>query len=403
MRRYRLSLTPSQTAAAAHYAGSARLVWNVGLEHRITAFRLSGRRVTYAEQCRELTVVRGEFPWLAAVPVHALQQALLDLDRSFRRFRAGISGFPRFKRRGDRESFRFPDRRQFEIRRLSKKWGEVRFPKLGWCRVRWTRSLGGVARNATLKREGKHWHVCFCVQTAACARPSLDLPPVGVDVGVATSVATSEGEHFRFQSLKPGETERLRRLQKKLARQVRGSRSREKTRQAIASLHLRARNRRADFLHKTSTGLAHTHGLVAIEDLSIPSMTRSARGTVPQPGRNVAQKAGLNRAILDKAWGGLASRLKYKCDERGSLLVRVAPAFTSLTCCRCGHCERQNRPERARFVCQACGWSANADVNAASVILQRALANPRVAKRYTERSAPGFGVAARGDLLAAGR
>ncbi|HUF84552.1 MAG TPA: transposase, partial [Acidimicrobiia bacterium] len=196
MRRYRLYLTPAQAAQAADYAGCARLVWNVGLEHRVAAFRLSGRLVTYAEQCRELTAIRAEFPWLAAVPVHTLQQALLDLDGAFWRFRTGSARFPRFKPRGHRETFRFPDRKQFDIRRLSKKWATVRFPKLGWCRFRWTRSLDGEVRNATLKREGKHWFVCFCVDIEPVEPRSRGLPPVGVDVGVVTSVATSTGERL---------------------------------------------------------------------------------------------------------------------------------------------------------------------------------------------------------------
>jgi putative transposase len=313
--RYRLVMTPAQAAAAARFAGCARFVWNLGLEHRITAFRIAGKRVTYQEQCRELTILRGEIDWLAQAPTHVLQQALRDLDRAFERFFDGTAGFPRFKKRGSHQSMRFPDPKQFEVRRVSKKWAMARFPKLGWCRVRWTRELDGEIRHASVKCEADRWHVSFCIETPAQTRVPNGLAPVGVDVGVVTAIATSDGSRWDFNGWRPGEAERLRRLEMKLSRQVRGSRNREKTRRAIQRIYLRARNRRANFAHVVSTHLAREHGLIAVENLSVTAMTRSARGTRDAPGRRVAQKSGLNRAVLDKGWGMLLGHLAYKCPD----------------------------------------------------------------------------------------
>jgi IS605 OrfB family transposase len=143
---------------------------------------------------------------------------------------------------------------------------------------------------------------------------------------------------------------------------------------ATARLYCRVRLRRADFAHQRAHELTTAHGLVAVENLSVRAMTRSAMGTVGHPGRNVRQKAGLNRAILDKAWGGLLTALRWHGRKNGCAVVTVPPAFTSQTCSACGHVAAESRESQARFRCVACGFEANADVNAARVILGAGLA-----------------------------
>ena len=144
-------------------------------------------------------------------------------------------------------------------------------------------------------------------------------------------------------------------------------------------------------MHQTGSGedVPKNHSVVVIEDLKLKNLTRSARGTMDEPGRNVAQKAGLNRAMLDVAPGRLATMLGYKTARRGGLLIRVPAAYSSQECAECGHVSSENRPSRSEFCCVSCGHEAHADTNAAKVLLQR----------YTRRTG---GEAACGGTLEAG-
>ncbi|MFF5209697.1 RNA-guided endonuclease InsQ/TnpB family protein [Streptosporangium sp. NPDC000396] len=320
---------------------------------------------------------------LALTPAHTLQQTLRDLERAcathgtFKvRWRSRRTGPP---------SFRFPDPRQITVERVGRRWGRVRLPKLGWVRFRWTRPLGGVLRNATVRQDGGRWFVSFCVDDGRREADPNGKPPVGVDRGVTVAVATSGGWLRDRQVATPGERARGKRLQQQLARQQKGSARRAATRAKLTRLNARIRDRRTDFAAWTADRLTRAHGLVVVEDLKIGAMTASAKGTLTDPGKKVRQKAGLNRAILAKGWGGLLTTLEHKARYNGSRIVRVPPAYTSQTCAACGHRAPDNRESQAVFRCCACGHRDNADVNAAKNIL-----------------AAGLAVTGRGDL-AAGR
>jgi putative transposase len=176
------------------------------------------------------------------------------------------------------------------------------------------------------------------------------------------SAALSTGELLSVRSLTKAERTRLARLQRRLARSKRGSKRRQRTKATIARLKAREADRRKDWVEKTTTDLARRFDLIRMEDLDIRTMTRSARGTVDAPGRNVRAKAGLNRAILANAWGLVVTRLEHKAAGR---IEKIPAAYTSLTCSACGHTATENRESQAVFRCAACGHQANADVNAA--------------------------------------
>jgi putative transposase len=167
---------------------------------------------------------------------------------------------------------------------------------------------------------------------------------------------------------------RLRRLERRKARQRKGSRRRERTKAAIARVHARAADRRKDFAEQTSTHLVRDHDLIAIEDLRVRHMLRSAAGTREQPGTNVAQKRGLNRAISRQAWSLLRRRIEDKAATCGVVVVAVDPKHTSQTCDRCGTVDPGSRESQARFHCRHCGHQAHADINAATNILAAGLA-----------------------------
>jgi transposase len=184
---------------------------------------------------------------------------------------------------------------------------------------------------------------------------------VGIDRGVAVS-ALSTGQLLHVPALTGRERTRLRRLQRKLARAKRGSNRRGRVNHAIARLRARESDRRKDWAEKTSTDLARRFDVIRVEDLKITNMTRSARGTRENPGRNVRAKAGLNRGILESGWGLLVRRLEQKAPGR---VERVSPAFTSQRCSACGQVDRDSRESQAVFRCTACGFACHADVNAA--------------------------------------
>ena len=252
--------------------------------------------------------------------------------------------------------------RQWDVRRVSRKAGQVWVPKARWVRFRWSRAVPPDVKSyrVTQDRAGR-WHVAFAVIPAPVPGPGNG-QVVGIDRGVAVSAALSTGEMLRCPALTARERTRLRRLQRKPARSRRGSGRRGRVKHAVARLRARETDRRKDWAEKTSTGIARRFDVIRVEDLQITNMTRSARGTRGDPGRNVRQKAGLNRGILRSGWGLLVRRLQDKAPGR---VEKVRPAFTSQRCSACGQVDANSRESQPRFVCTACGFAGHADVNAA--------------------------------------
>jgi transposase len=320
----------------------------------------------YPEQCRQLTAARAEHDWLAAGSQTVQQQALRDFTRAMAAFfdRATPAGRPSWRKAGRDEGFRIVGqrRRQWDVRRVSRRVGEVWVPKAGWVRFRWPRAVpaGVKSYRVTMDRAGR-WHVAF-----AAIPPLVPAPGngrvVGIDRGVAVSAALSTGDRLRVPGLTWREKTRLRRLERKLARAKRGSARRGQVRLGIARLRARETNRRKDWAEKVSTEIVRRFDLVKVEDLRIKNMTRSAKGTRENPGRGVRAKSGLNRGILRSGWGLLVRRLQEKAPGR---VVKVNAAFTSQRCSACGQVDRRSRKSQARFVCTACGCACHADVNAA--------------------------------------
>lgn len=368
---YRLYPTPEQAQQMGQIAGSCRFVYNLALEQRRDWWK-PGRTFNFASQCRELTQLRAEVDWLRAAPVSALQQALRDLDGAYRNRWGGRTGAPTPRKRGLNDSFRFPDPTQIRVERTGKSSGRVKLPKLGWISLRGWHAIPGAIRNATVSCRAGQWHVAVQWQhETAQPIPSM-LPAVGIDRGVAVFAALSDGTSVAAVNHGKKALPALRKAQRSLARKTRGSSNRRKAIRRVARIQMRVTNARKDFLHKQTTIIAKNHGTVVLEALKVQAMTASARGTLAKPGRNVRQKAGLNRAILDQGWGSFGVLLAYKLAERGGTLVEVPAHYTSQTCAECGAVDAQSRRDQARFVCTNCGHEANADTNAAMNILRRA-------------------------------
>jgi putative transposase len=378
-RRYLLAFTDGQAAYAEMVGNACRSVWNTALEQR-REYRRRGAWISYVEQARQMADAKKDpdCAWLADAPSHTLQQTLRDLERACKthgtwkvRWRSKVRSAP---------SFRFPDPKHVDVRRLNRRWGEVKLPKFGSVRFRWTRPIGGTIRNATVLRDGGRWYVSFCVEDGIAEVAPNGRSPVGVDRGVTVAVATSEGEKRDREFVTADEVKRLKRLQQRLSRSLRThgrnqrSKRRDAARAALGRLNARIRARRTDFAAQTAVRLVRNHGLVAVEDLRVRNMTAGAKGTAERPGRNVRQKSGLNRAILNKGWGGFLLKLEHAARYHGATVVRVNPAYTSQRCSRCNLVDANSRKSQAEFACTGCGHRDNADVNAANNVLAAGLA-----------------------------
>ena len=292
------------------------------------------------------------------------QQALRDFAQAMTAFfnPGNPAGRPSWRKAGRDEGFRIVGRgQQWDVRRLSRKTGEVWVPKAGWCG-----SAGPAPSRAGASPTRSRW-----TARVAGTSPSPRSPIRSRHRVTARRWGSTGGDglrglvHRRLRhapALTARERTRLRRLQRTLARAKRGSNRRSRVRHAIARLKARESDRRKDWAEKVSTDIARRFDVIRVEDLKITNMTRSARGTQDDPGRNVRQKAGLNRGILGSGWGLLVRRLEDKAPGR---VEKVKPHYTSQRCSACGQVDRDSRESQAVFRCTACGFAGNADVNAA--------------------------------------
>ena len=330
--RYRMRPTEAQVAVLNMHCGHARFVWNLALEQNQHA-RTLGQYPNQKLWTRDLAEARGSETWLKAGS-SSVQQA---------------DGFVI---------------RDLTVRRLSRKWADVNVPKLGPVKFRLTRPLPETkSARVTVDRSGR-WHVSFTAVPPKVEGPD-DGTIVGVDRGIVIDFQSSDGRRWDVPTPSPTEKCRRLRLQRKMARQVKGSNRRERTRMSLAKMSARDADRRKDAIEKATTELARTADIVRIEDLKVVNMLRSAKGTVEVPGANVAQKRGLNRSIAETGWAVFATRLEHKIGDR---LERVPAAFTSQRCSCCGIVDRRSRENQADFRCTSCGYTSNADVNAATNI-----------------------------------
>src|SRR6202167_134187 len=290
--RYRLNPTPAQEAVLRDHCGHARYIWDLAVEQHSHWHPGRASAPGYLEQCRQLTAARAGHPCLPAGSQTVQQQALRDFTQAMAAFfdPASPATRPSWRKAGRDEGFRIVGRgRQWDVRGVSRHVGEIWVPKAGWVRFRWSRTVPPDAKSyrVTLDRTGR-WHVAFAVMPAPVPAPGNG-QTVGIDRGVAVSAALSTGQPLHCPALTARERIRLRRLQRKLARAKRESNRRGRVKHAIARLRARERDRRKDWAEKTSTGIARGFDVIRVEDLKITNMTRSAKGTRENQGRNVRQ------------------------------------------------------------------------------------------------------------------
>ena len=227
----------------------------------------------------------------------------------------------------------------------------------------------GAIKNVTVSRRGEKWDVSIQTEYEV-SLPASNPSEIGIDMGVKRFVTMSNGDFVEPLNPFKQEQEKLAKLQRKLARQKKGSRNSRKTKRKIARLHRYIADSRRDFLHKTSTKIAKNHSIVYVEDLKVSNMSASAGGTKESSGKNVRQKSGLNRSILDQGWYSFFQMLSYKLERGGGKLIKVDLRNTSRTCPQCGFVSAENRKSQATFACIGCGYRSNADEVGAINILR---------------------------------
>lgn len=350
------------------FAGSCRFVFNKALALQKSNHEAGNKFIGYVAMAKHLTAWRNsaETGWLSDAPVHPLQHALKDLERAYKNFFAKRADFPRFKKKGMGDSFRYPDAKQFKIDAGNSR---VFLPKLGWLRYRNSRDIQGAAKNITVSRCGDKWSISIQTERELeqPIHPATSI--VGVDVGIARFATLSDGMVFQPINSFRKHQQRLARYQRAMSRKVKFSNNWKKAKAKVTKLHQKIGHFRRDYLHKTTTTISQNHAMVCIEDLQVRNMSKSAAGSAKAPGRNVKAKSELNKSILDQGWAEFRRQLEYKQAWRGGQVVAVNPRNTSRTCPCCGHVAAENRQTQARFACVECGFEENADLVGAINIL----------------------------------
>ena len=366
-RGFKFQLKPNgmQIQLMKQFCGCARYVYNRTLSLERSIYKKDNKHsFKYAEAANRLPDWKKKNPFLKDCNAQVLQQSLKDLERAYKNFFGKRANFPKYKKKYRHDSIRFPQ--GVELDEVKQ---QIRLPKIGWMRYRKSRDIIGTIKNVTVSRRGEKWDVS--IQTEYEVVSSAPNPSeIGIDMGVKRFATLSNGDFVEPLNPLKQEQEKLAKLQRKLARQKKGSRNSRKTKRKIARLHRYIADSRRDFLHKISTKIAKNHSIICVEDLKVSNMSASASGTKESPGKNVRQKSGLNRSILDQGWYGFFQMLSYKLEQRGGKLIKVDPRNTSRTCPRCGLVSAENRKSQATFACIGCGYRSNADEVGAINILR---------------------------------
>lgn len=375
---YRLYPNRAQEDQLRRFARFHCELYNAALQERRDAWRIARRNISFFDQTKQLPQIKQLRPEL--VPLgNSLQMTLRRVDHAyrafFRRVRAGAGpvGFPRFKASNLYPGWTYANARECWkiVPNPNGKHGRILLRGVGSMRARGGFRTSGFLRNCTILRRADKWYASIVLECHPERRGGSE--PLGLDWGVAHFATLSDGTTIDNPRFLERDLEKLAAAQQVVARKKKGSRRRANAKLVVHRLHEKIRNCRANFLHQVSADLVARASLLATEKLATKNMTRSAAGTVEEPGSNVAQKAGLNRAILDTAPATFLALLRYKAAEAGVPFVEVDTKTVkpSQTCPACGSGEKKELSERIHRC--ACGAELPRDQAAALVCLGVAL------------------------------
>ena len=378
--KFRAYPTRSQEGRAVRLLADHCDLYNAALEERREAWRMRRTSISYGIQSAQLKDIRRADPHgQGRHSFTAQQQTLRRLNIVFAAFytrsKQGKAGHPRFKpySRFSQVGFVAGDGAKWTPADCGG-WARAAFQAVGSVKVRQHRPVPATVKFLQLKREHRRWYVIVITDTEPAPLPARGRA-VGIDVGVARFLTTSDGEIAANPKFLTASAEAIVGLQRRKELARRGSGNRKRLRRQLAKEWRKIRNRRRDFHHKTARALVNTCDAIALEKLSTARMTRrpAPKPDPSNPGAflpNMASaKAGLNKAILDAGWAQFANILTGKAEEAGRQVVFVNPARTSTECHLCGlAC---TRPQQDTVICPTHG-KIDADLNAARNIATRA-------------------------------
>ncbi len=349
------------------FAGSCRFVFNKALALQKAQYAENKTKLSYTDLCKLLTGWKKSkaTQWLSETPSQPLQQAIKDLERGYKNFFEKRANHPRFKKKGQSDSFRYP-----QGCRLDQANNRVFLPKLGWMRYRHSRDVLGTVKNVMVSGKQGKWFVSIQTERAVQAPVHPSTAIVGIDMGITRFATLSDGSFFAPLNSFKRQEKSLVKAQRAVSRKQKFSNNWKKAKVKVQKIHAQVGNARRDYLHKATTTISQNHAMVCLEDLQVRNMSRSASGTTDTPGKHVRAKSGLNKTILDQGWFEFRRQLGYKLTWNGGQLVAVPPRNTSRTCPCCGHVSEANRKSQARFVCMACGFEEHADLVGAINVLR---------------------------------
>ncbi|BEO64487.1 transposase (plasmid) [Serratia marcescens] len=348
------------------FAGACRFVFNRALALQNENHEAGNKYIPYTKMASWLIHWKShpDTQWLKDAPSQPLQQSLKDLERGYKNFFQKRAAFPRFKKRGQNEAYRYP-----QGVKLDQANNRISLPKLGWVRYRNSREVIGEVKNVTVSQSCGKWFVSIQTEYEVAEPVHNAESMVGLDAGVTKLATLSDGTVYHPVNSFKANQRKLAMLQRQLSRKVKFSANWQKQKSKIQRHHSHIANIRRDYLHKVTNEISKNHAMIVIEDLKVGNMSKSAKGTSEQHGRNVRAKSGLNRSILDQGWYEMRRQLEYKQLWRGGQVLAIPPAYTSQRCACCGHTEKENRQTQSKYVCQECGYTENADINGARNIL----------------------------------
>ena len=379
--KFRLHPNEEQQATLNQWFAGSRWLYNACLEQRSLWYdhwkTWGGEKpklTAYSQDklCGWATLKQyDDLAWIAEMPSECRQIALQDLDKAYDKFFKG-GGYPKWRNARDNNSVRF---QVWRGDNANVRFGKdcVKIPKIGWIKYNKHKKPYGRFGQATIKREGKRWYITLSVsQGERELNPDIN-NAVGIDMGVAVPAMLSTGEYMPKDLGLKTLDEKKKYYQRKVSRCKKGSTRRRSWIQRLAEQNRKISARRKSTAHEATAYITDKYSVIAVEDLKLSNMTKSAKGTIENPGKNVKAKAGLNRELANVAPHQFVEMLKYKAARKGGEVIKIDPKYTSQACSNCGTIAKENRKTQADFKCVDCGFEMNADMNAARNILMRAL------------------------------
>ena len=354
--KYRAYPNKSQVDLLAKFFGCSRFVFNYYLAWRSEQWQEKRISTNYTMTANHLALLKNEYPWLREVDSVALQQSLKDLDVAFHNFFHKRGGYPKFKKKLNKQSYR-----TMRIgNNIQIEGNHIKLPKLGWVKISNSRDFNGVIKHATITKtaSGKYF-ISLCVEESTVIKPN-DGGIIGIDVGLKDFYTDSNGRKVDNPKTLYKHERKLKRLQRQLSRKQKGSNNRNKARLKLAREYEKVSNIRKDFLHKQAFALANENQAVCVESLNVKGMLKNHH---------------LAKSISDVSWSEFFRILDYKVAEYGGELVKV-PTFypSSQTCSCCGFKNPLVKKLSVReWMCPKCGASHDRDINAAKNILDMGL------------------------------